>query len=641
MQNHWKKLGIALFCSTSVLALTFYLYQPKNLNTQTENSERPLAYAVKIVDEIQRRPSSRLLWVLLNNGEPIYNGEALRTSERGEVRIQFSDSERYIDLEPDSLIVLKKAEGEIALDLLEGSLFVSSKNENTKNAETPLILNSANGKVDLSRAKAAITKPKGQSLGIQIVSGKASFQIKNGAKKELLQGQLGSIEASGFEASKFDMKVLSPSMNQPLTMDSENLKPVHFSWNGITTKDPLSLWTGSQRKGLSLKTKIVNGKTEASVLLPFGNHFWKLVATNTQGQITAESSIYKFEIQARYAPTMIFPAVDSEISVEKFPSQVNFKWQKGEEVKSVTLEVWSDAKLKTRILEQTFIKEDSFLLSNLKGGTYYWRMSALYHETDSTIPNKSIAGKIQKFSLRQTQITDQKLATSEAIQPLKLEFDLPASQLTQYFVDKPALDLNWKIDDRKNVSYFLVRVRAEGEDESKTLNTEIKDLKVNLNIPRAGRYIASVEALKEDGTLLAKSPSQILTSTLLPVLKAPSFTAPPGFIFGQQNGRASLTWTQVDGAKEYLFTVKKVTTTEVKMTEKNEPQPATLPIQQKVTSNSAIVKNLTPGEYSVEVVAIDTHGRLGEIEAPRKMKIPEPPESPRLRAPSSPKIKVN
>jgi hypothetical protein len=641
MHKNWKKLGLALFCSTSVLALTFFLYQPKNLNTKTENNERPLAYAVKIVDEIQRRPSSRLLWVLLNSGEPIYNGEALRTSEHGEVRIQFSDSERYIDLEPDSLIVLKKAEGEIALDLLEGSLFVSSKNEKTKNTEAPLILTSANGKIDLTQANAAITRPKGQSLGIQIVSGKASLQNKNGPKKELLQGQLGSIEASGFEASKFDIKILSPSMSQALTMDSENLKPVHFSWNGITTKDHLSLWTGSQRKGMRLNTKIENGKTEASVLLPFGNHFWKLVATNTQGQITAESSTYKFEIQARYAPTMIFPAVDSEISVEKFPSQVNFKWQKGDEVKSVTLEVWSDAKLKIRILEQTFVKEDSFLLQNLRGGTYYWRMSAFYQESDSTIADKNTPGKIQKFFLRQTQITDQKMVTSATVPPLNLQFDLPASQLTQYFVDKPALDLHWKMDDRKDVSYFLVRVRAEGEDESKSLNTEIKDLKVNLNIPRAGRYIASVEALKEDGTLLAKSPSQILTSSLLPVLKAPSFTAPLGLILGQQNGRASLSWTQVDGAKEYLFTVKKVTSAEVKMSEENLPQPAAAPIQQKVTSNNALVKNLTPGEYSVEVVAIDTHGRLGEIETPRKLKIPEPPESPRLRAPSSPKIKVN
>ncbi len=140
MKKQWKRLLAAALSSSSVFAVTWYWYQSSDQShiiarkrkKKKKKKKKPLAYVGKVVEDIQRRPASRLLWQLVNTGEALYNGEAIRTSERGEVRIQFVDSDRYLDLEPESLIVIKKSEGEIALDLMEGSLFVNAKTEMPK-----------------------------------------------------------------------------------------------------------------------------------------------------------------------------------------------------------------------------------------------------------------------------------------------------------------------------------------------------------------------------------------------------------------------------------------------------------------------------------------------------------------------------
>ncbi|WP_374032330.1 hypothetical protein [Bdellovibrio bacteriovorus] len=108
MKKQWKRLLIAALSSSSVFAATWFWYQSTADTRSSNSNEKPLAYVGKVVEDIQRRPASRLLWQLVNSGEPLYNGEAIRTSERGEVRIQFVDSDRYLDLEPESLIVIKK-----------------------------------------------------------------------------------------------------------------------------------------------------------------------------------------------------------------------------------------------------------------------------------------------------------------------------------------------------------------------------------------------------------------------------------------------------------------------------------------------------------------------------------------------------
>ena len=618
MKKQWKRLVTAAICSSSVFAVTYYWYKSTDQSANSHGNEKPLAYVGKVVDDIQRRPAARLLWQLVNTGEPLYNGEAVRTSERGEVRIQFTDSDRYLDLEPESLIVIKKSEGEIALDLMEGSLFVNAKaDSNSAGADKApgLVLSSANGKVDLSHASASLSKGRGNAVDVQVLEGKASIQGKDGQSKELTTGSYGALGASGLEFNKNNLKILSPAPSKPIAMDAEDLKEIPFKWTGFPTNSEVSLWTGETRRDLKFLAKAPAGQSELAAKLPFGKHYWKLVATNPQNQqVIGESPTFRSEILARYAPTVVFPTADAEIPANTMPFDMSFKWQKGDDTRSVTLEVWTDPGLKNKVLTKSFTSEEAYTLPAIKEGTYYWRMSSYYVES-----TKPFLGKVQKFSVKPTAQVHLEAAKPQVI-PVNVAFTMP--QAPQYYVDSPTVGLTWNVDKTDKVSSY--RVKVYGEDNNPTWGSgiDVKENKISRPVPKPGRYIASVEALDKDGQVMGTT-KQTLDVAPLPILQSPTFLPAEGILQAGIDGRSTLEWSKVEGAKEYWLVVKK-NGKQLKRSKYN------------VTSTS--LRNLLPGEYDVEISAVDNYGRSSEISPSRKLLVPD---KSGLRAPTVKKIKVN
>lgn len=617
MKKQWKRLVVAAVCSSSVFAGTYSWYKSTDQTSSAHGNEKPLAYVGKVVDDIQRRPATRLLWQLVNQGEPLYNGEAVRTSEHGEVRIQFTDSDRYLDLEPESLIVIKKSEGEIALDLMEGSLFVDAKAGAAGDAPGTmgLVLSSANGKVDLSKAAATLSKGHGNAVDIQILDGQASLKGKDGKNKELTTGSFGAFDAGGMDFNKNNLKVLSPLQHKPIAMDAENIKDIPFQWTGFPANAEVALWVGPTRKEIHFLTKAVAGKSEVLTKLPFGKHYWKLIATTPQGQIVGESSIYKIEVVARYAPTVVFPTSNAEIPANTNPFDMSFKWQKGDETRSVTLEVWSDSELKHQITKKSFSDEENYTLPALKSGTYFWRMSSYYVDSD-----KPLFGKIQKFSVKPVEQVH--LDVKKEVIPVNVAFTMPENK-PFYYIDTPQVGLSWNADKTEQVSAYRVKLLGENEDPASAISLDIKENKVTTPVPKPGRYIASIDALDKDGQVLGTSTSRPLDVTPLPIISAPRFLPAQGLLQADPDGRSRLEWTSVEGAKEYWLTIKK-DGKELK--------------HSKYNGNTTALRNLLPGEYDVEISAVDSYGRSSEVNPARKLLVPD---KSGLRAPSLKKIKVN
>lgn len=604
MKKEWKRLLIAALSSSSVFVGTWYWYRATDNRNSSHGKEKPLAYVGKVIDDIQRRPSSRLLWQLVNTGEPLYNGEAIRTSERGEVRIQFVDSDRYLDLEPESLIVIKKSEGEIALDLLEGSLFVNAKAGSSDTNAPGLVLNSANGKVDLSQASASLSKGKGSAVDVQVVEGKASIKGSNGQKKDLTNATT-------------EIKILSPQLQKPIAMDAEDPHPIPFQWTGFPNNTHVSLWVGPTRKQLKEHTKALMNESKTMASLPFGRHYWKLVATSPEGKVVAESGVYRSEVLARYAPTVIFPTVDAEIPAAKTPFDLTFKWQKGDDTRQITLEVWADPSLTQRIASKTFKDEESFLVPSLQAGTYYWRMNSFFIDSD-----KPIAGKVQKFVVMPIQQVQAKIEPKPIV-PVDVKFSIPEAKHTQFYVEKPSLDLSWKVDKADEVATWKLKLQEENADPATASIVEVKDTRLMAPVTKPGRYIASIEAINKEGKILGSTKSEVLTVSPLPLLKAPNLLPEEGSIQASSDGRTQLAWRKIEGAKEYWLTVRR----------------GGKQIHRKqYTTNTTALKNLLPGEYELEVSATDAYGRFSEQGSVRKLIVPN---KSNVKAPTLKKIKVN
>ena len=606
MRSQWKRLAWAALLSCSCFAATYFWYKSTAPDKNRASSEAPLAQVGRVGDDVKKKSATRLLWQELKAGDNLYNNESIRTSSRGEIRIQFEDG-RYIDLEPDSLVILQKSQGEIALDLMEGSVFVNAKNgANTANSPG-LVLNSNGNKVDLSGASASLTKGKGTGVDLQVLEGKATIKDQNGKSKEVTQGTtaMGSSESLKIE-------VISPAPQKPYYLDPDGNQPVAFKWKGFPAQYKVSLIAGPSRKELKdWADTDLPGATDLQAKFTIGKYFWKLIAKDPKtNAIKGESSIFKTEFLARYAPTLSFPLADAEIPVEKFPTALTLKWQKGDEAERVTLEVATDRNMKARLANKSFTSEETYNMSNLKEGEYFWRLSAYYADSE-----KPVLGKIQKFSLVKLQRKD----------PVRIAWTLPEKMLNQYFVEKPELQLSWKPENRQEeiVSFKLKLVEAEGNPDD-ALKFQSKEAQYKAPLLKGGRYIASVEALDKNGETIGRSDPKTIQSSALPLLAAPKILPLEGILKSQNDGRSEIQWQPLEGAKEYELVVANKEGKEL--------------AKKRYQGNSTSLKNLLPGEYFIKLVAVDQFGRPGKEAEQRTLVVPD---RSNIIPPKLKKIKVN
>jgi hypothetical protein len=600
------------------LIATFTWYFLTKNKSHTNDNEKPLAYVGKTSEEIQRRPATSQRWQEVNTGEPLFNGEAIRTSEKGEVRIQFADSTRYLDLEPESLIVIQQNKGEIALDLMEGSLFVAAAKAGTESDESALVLNSASGKVDLSKASASLSKSGGNQVDVQVLEGFASIKDKSGKDKALASGSIGASDTNTSQFNKADLQILSPILGKVAYVDPDDKENLTFKWKGFPAGLKVSLHTGTSRKDMKEWTTVsARGEDSFKTALPLGKPYWKLVAKDPQShKIIAESSVYRAEIQARFAPTVVFPIADAKIPVNKAPFDMAFKWQKGDETSRVVLEVAKDSSLKQKVATQNFTSEETFTLPALSEGEYYWRMSSYFDGSD-----KPILGKVQKFSV--TLAVPEPEVKAVPKEPVEISWTVPEDKIQFYLVD-PKLGLSWNANRPDEVASWRLKYFAEGDDPSKVQTLEVKDNKAEPKIEKPGRYIASLEAVDKDGHIIGTSQHRKIAVAPLPLLAPPKLLPLEGNLTAQADGRTELRWEKIDGAKEYLLTVSNKDGKELKSL--------------KYTTNQTALKNLMPGEYQLTLTAVDQHGRNSDGGTTRKLVVPD---KSNLKAPILKKIKVN
>ena len=608
MKSHFNRLSLAFFLSCFSFFATYLWHKnasdaiDKNLKSQ---NTQVIAQVSSVENDVQKNQSSQLLWLKVNTGDQLYDGDSIQTSDQGEVRIQFDDG-RYIDLEADSLIKLEQLQGEIALNLVEGSLFVKGNSDsNADAANSPgLVLTSVTGKVDLSKSSAALTKNKNQSdVNLQVLEGKANLLGKDGKVREISTGQSGKITNTGISAEEYELKILSPALQKPFYVDSELSRPVVFKWSGFPKDWKVKLYHGPTRKKLAEDASAIDdGHQSISAKLNIGTHYWKLVAHDPKNnKVITESNVFKTEVQMRYAPIVVFPPSDAILPMKTFPMDVTFKWQRADKNSRVVLEIAKDQNFAQKITTKTFTSEESFILPYLNQGTYFWRMSS-YYEGD----NRPLVGKIQKFIL-------EKLEDSKPKDPVQIVWNLKPDQNIQHFIDKPNLELSWQPQNRKeDIKQWKIKLVESGSMPEVTSQYDVKEPNFKTPVAKPGRYMASVEAIDKSGNVIGTSEKKAIDVSPLPLISTPKLLPNNGTsILASADGAASIKWEAVKGAKEYILTVQNLTDNKVR--------------EFKLQKNQAQFKSQTlspKNQYQVKVEAIDEFGRKSAEGVYMKLDVP-------------------
>jgi len=614
MKSLLKELAIAALLSISCAAGTLLWYFHSE-DESTSAKTPQVAQAAKVSDEVLRRSPNRLLWENVNTGDDLFDGETIRTSERGEVRIRFSDG-RFIQLEPESLVVLQRAERAISLDLLEGSLFVNAKETGESSSES-LVVKSADKSLDLSGATVSLSRGANDRLDVEVHEGKARIKDAAGGEgREVQSGQRSSLGAAN-KAPAISVEILSPPLQAPVFLHSSKGNKVQFQWKGYDPAWKVEVLAGPSRKKMKVVAENDTAHPHAATAaLPFGKHSWSLSARRRDtGQVVQQSPVFRLDLRGHPPAALLAPEPDSVVQIEKSPAGVEFKWQRPPGVARLELIVATDPELATPVFAKQLGEDDQLVSPELAEGFYFARLAAYYPE----YPEPEL-GSAVKFTVRTKAVM--------AKPPARIAWTVPEDKRAQIFGLSPQLELSWKPESRSEeiVNYRLRLRPAEDREgrEEKALELKLKQPAATTKLERGGRYLASVEAIDQYEHVIGQSEVLELAANEAPLLPAPVILPAEGVLRSGLDGRAELQWQPLPGAKEYELTISNKAGREL--------------LKAKLTKTSAPLKNLMPGEYAVKLEAFDQWGRRNAPGVPRKLLVPD---KSGLKAPQLKRIKVD
>lgn len=632
MSSNFKRLLWAFFLSGGCFLATFLWSNAQNKRVSIEGKEK-IAEVTYISEDSKKKLSQSLQWLPISTGDSLFDGDSIRTSDKSEVKISFEDG-RSILVDTGSTIVIQKSKGEIALDLVEGSLYVDAKQTSnltgtdksmdslTTKPKNEIVFKSDKTKFTLDGSKTVLSKAKGQQAQVNVLEGQGKFNDASGQVKELSKGQSVTVTEKGLQ-NNIDIKVISPSitrkedqLTQLYHINPEGDSTVHFKWKGFPKNQEVVLLTGNSKKSLQEKEFISPGRDSVNTLLNLGTHYWQLISRDPASKVKIHSSsVYKLDILSRYPAIIFSPENNKVFESENLSQNIKLQWQKPQDYKSIKLELSTHPQMYEQfmVLKNINVSQaQEYLVKDLKEGDYYWRLSTKYEDSDTAFQTK-----IQKFTIK-------RMIKEPPKPPPMLAWTKTPDK--QFYLAQPSIELNWEAQTRKE-DILNWKVELVGQNNESILKQQVQLNLLKANIPTPGKFIAYVEALDKNGESLGKLPPKTIEISEFPLPKAPVFynndlkkNAQSNKVYFE-NGIVNLQWNYQPIVKEY----------EVELNSSREAE------NQKLVFNRNVFEykgksgtGLTPGQYQIKITPIDQHNRRGpssesfEFEVPKSTSLSAP-----------------
>jgi hypothetical protein len=486
MKRILKQLTIALVISVVGFFGTvawFHFCKP-----ETKSADRkPMARVENAGNEVQRKPSQRVIWESVYKNEEIFPGEAVRTAPNADAQVLVLKTGTTVHIEPDTLVVLDDGEKGPSLDFQQGNIFVQSSK--TPDGGVGLTLKIGDSEVKFKSADLSLSKSPNGNVAVEVTRGEA--ELNQGTKKTVLTKDKSAelTEQGGVSVATDRVQILQPAAGETLFLNLANGERLDVNWQPLPPG--YSLWAEVGGTRISLSRVPGSQTTGESGQLHLGakpgRRYLRLVATTKDSKMPPLSSIVvPFEVAPKSVPTLVYPAKDASILKKEAKAPVAFQWESATTYQAQVFEVATDPQFKHVKLHENMDGEAGVHRDQLPDGDYFWRVTGFLRVKDKA---EALMSEIHRFSV----------ASNWEIKPPELTGPANSQHLSYTDAQKPGLLLKWQ--GQQGVQRYRLTVEQKsGEAEWKKLQEqEIETAFYRIVNLKAGVYRWQVASLDERG----------------------------------------------------------------------------------------------------------------------------------------------
>ncbi len=449
MKTNLIRTLLALLISVSGIVFTQYYLLPNTGAKNSNANQVAMAKVSLVVNDVKKQGVNKLIWEPVRKGDLLYLGEKLKTSALSNSKIEFIENGTSIDIEPESLIVISKNDKKLSLKVVEGSLFVDSK-QNVG---------------DLS----VTTGNSNQSLNLKNSNG--AFSVSKDGKAEMIGGNLDD---------KF--KEVKPIYNETLFVDPQNKDGILFKWKPLEEIYKIKIEIGESRNQMQTPKEMkIDPLTGIISIKPiFGTYYWKLIAENSNDPNDKfSSSTFKVTYKQKLAPIPVYPPNNDIVQIRTTQDPIEFKWSLLHSFEKTKIEIYNESSPETPLVSEDVSTQTFFSTKKIsKAGKYSWKLVGNIQGDE-----QSLNSPMQTFDL----VIGDELPSPILLTPEdKAQIFYPAK--TETGVSN--LQLSWK--EVKDASEYLITIKNKDN-----VKKEFKTPRTEFTIPKltAGAYTWSVQSI--------------------------------------------------------------------------------------------------------------------------------------------------
>ncbi len=526
----------------------------------------------------QRKYSKQVVWEEVQTNTPVFNNDAIRTAEKSDAVIRLNDGTE-IKLAESSLIVLSFAKEEFDIQFKKGEVLANRDNVTDPNAKK-LNISSAGTKVSLTKGDLSLSG-EGNDLDITVSKGNASINAA-GINRVLGENQKAVVGGDKLDLVELNLKLISP-LPHKYYLTTTKSKNINFTWEKVRENVGLFFEVSAGRKFDRFITKRPVKGTSVSLNLGTGSYYWRIRGVNRKTKKISYSESRRLSLVSEKPVILIAPRNNTRISYKSEMPPVTFKWIKSQVASSYDLTIARDPEMKTP-LKNISMTGTRLLISDLPGGTYYWRVNTKTRLGGEEFLSSS---NINKFVINRNL----------QVEPPVLIYPPDNNSINQLVLARKNITFTW----RKNpeIEKTLFAIARDNEFKSVIFSSESKNTfnRFQKELP-LGNYFWRVSGYTKDDDKPVNSPVRKFAVTKPDKLKLldpkPYFLAVPDGEKKLPDIRFSWDRTGLKGAYNLQIS--------------NNEGFSSIYRQEKLPTLSGTITNVDPGRYFWRVEFYDEEG---------------------------------